>query len=87
MSNQQYSQDMHAYQMWDKVKRYFAASSKQHPKAAVVTKELALADTTVGEYLTTRHALWLDLRSTNDDQLYSSGKYVKNTSRMTHSDY
>lgn len=80
--NQLYSQGMRAYQQWDEAKKLFAASpsSKRHPEVAMVAKDLALADVTLGEYLTSKYALWLDLRSSDDDQLHGSGRRLENTS-------
>ena len=46
----------------------------------MVTKDLALADVTLGEFLTNKYALWLDLRTTDDDQLHGSGQRVENAS-------
>ena len=80
--NQLYSQGMRAYQQWDEAKKYFAGgpSAKRHPAVAAVAKDLGLADVTVGEYLTTKYALWLDMRTTDDDSLHGSGRRVENAS-------
>ena len=47
---------------------------------AEVTKDLALADVSLGEFLTSKFTLWLDLRSTDDDRLHGSGRRVENAS-------
>ena len=47
---------------------------------AAVAKDLALADVSLGQYLTSKYALWLDLRTTDDDQLHGSGRRVENAS-------
>lgn len=80
--NQLFSQGMCAYQMWDEAKKFFAASpgSKRDPEVAVVVKDLALADVSLGEFLTSKYSLWLDLRTTDDDRLHGSGRRVVNTS-------
>ena len=78
--NQLYSQGMRAYQQWDEARKFFAAGSKRHPEVAMVTKDLALADVTLGEFLTDKYALWLDLRTTDDDQLHGSSRRVENAS-------
>ena len=82
VSNQLYSQGMRAYQQWDEVKKYFAGSpgTKLHPEVAAVAKDLAMADVTVGEYLTSKYALWLDLRVSDDDSLHGSGRRIENAS-------
>ena len=78
--NQLYSQGMRAYQQWDEAKKFFAAGSKRHPEASTVAKDLALADVSLAGFLTSKYALWLDLRATDDDQLHGSGRRVENAS-------
>ena len=60
--------------MWDEARKYFAASpgSKSHTDVSVVAKDLALADVSMWEFLTTKYCLWLDLRTTDDDRLYGN---------------
>ena len=73
---------MRAYQMWDEAKKYFAASSasKRHPEVGTAAKDLALADFNLGELLTSKYSLWLDLRTSDDDRLHSSGRPIENAS-------
>ena len=78
--NQLYSQGMRAYQLWQEARKHFAGGTKRHPEVAVVMKDLALADVSLVEFLTTKHCLWLDLRTTDDDQLHGSGRRVENAS-------
>ena len=78
--NQLYSQGMRAYQLWDEARKYFAAGTKRHPEVAAVAKDLALADVSLGQFLTSKHALFLDLRSTDDDQLHGTGRRIENAS-------
>ena len=78
--NQLYSQGMRAYQLWEEAQKHFAAGTKQHPGVAAVVKDLELADVSLGGFLTTKHCLWLDLRTTDDDQLHGSGRRVENAS-------
>ena len=59
--NQLYSKGMFPYQHWDEVKKQFGAGSKRHPEIGNVAKDLELADVTLGEYLTSKYALWMDL--------------------------
>ena len=63
--NELYSQGMRAYQMWDEAKKYFVASpgSKRRPTVGTVAKDLALADVNLGEFLTSKYSLWIDLRT------------------------
>ena len=80
--NQLYSQGMRAYQMWDEAKKFFAASpsSKRHPDVGTVAKVLALADVNLGEFFTSKYSQWLDLRTSDDDSLYGSGRRIENAS-------
>lgn len=69
VTNQLSSQGMHAYLTWDEAKKFFTASSfsKRHPNAA---------DVSLGEFLTSKYALWLDFRTTEDDWLYGNGRRI-----------
>ena len=73
---------MRTYQQWDEARKYFASgpSTKHHPEVAAVAKDLTLADVKVGEYLTSKYALWLDMRSNDDDALHGSGRRIENAS-------
>ncbi len=78
--NQLYSQGMKAYQQWDEINKYFALNSKQSKETNMVTKDLKFTETTLEKYLTTNYALWLDLRSTDDNSLHGSGRRIENAS-------
>jgi len=78
--NQLYSQGMRAYQQWDEARKHFAGGLKQHLEVAMVAKDLGLADVTVAEYLTDKYALWLDMRTNDDDSLHGSGRRIENAS-------
>lgn len=80
VQNQLYSHGLHAYEMWDEAKKPFAAShnSKRHPEVAMVAKDFEMADVSLKEFLTSKHPLWLDLRTIDDDQLHGSGRRVEN---------
>ena len=47
---------------------------------ATVAKNLVLADVSLGQFLTSKHALWLNLHIADDDQLHDSGCRVENAS-------
>ena len=78
--NQLFSQGMRAYRMWDEAKKFFAAGSKRQPEVAEVAKDIAVAYVSLGEFLTSKLTLWLDLRTTDDDWLHDSGRRVENAS-------
>ena len=74
--NQLFSQGMRAYQMWDEAKKLFAPGSKRHPDVSVVAKDLALADVSLGEFLTSKYSLCFDLRTTDDDRLHGNDRRI-----------
>ena len=80
--NQLYSQGMRAHQQWDGARKFLAAApgSKRPHEVATVAKDLALADVSLIEYLTKKYALWLDLRTSDDDRLHGSGRRIENAS-------
>ena len=78
--NQLYSQGQRAHQQWDETRKLFAAGNKQHPESGAVAKDLALADVSLADFLTSKYALWLDMRTTDDDSLHGSGRQVENAS-------
>ena len=80
LSNQLYSQGLRSYQQWDEARKLHASGSKRHSAVGMVAKDLALADVSLSENLTTKYALWLDLRSSDDDQLHGTGRRVENAS-------
>ena len=53
---------------------------KRHPKVGMVAKDLALADVNLGEFLTSKYSLWLDLRQSDDNHLHGSGRRIENAS-------
>ena len=78
--NQLYSKGMQAHQQWDEIIKYFALTSKRDKETVKVAKVLNFTDTTIQKYFTTRFALWLDLRSTDDNTLHGSGRRIENAS-------
>ena len=45
-----------------------------------VQKHLQLHNVNVGEYLTDKYALWLDLRTINENPLHGKGRRIENAS-------
>ena len=52
----------------------------RNPEVGTVVKDLALADVNLGEFLTIKYSVWLDLRTSDDDRLYGSGRRIENAS-------
>jgi hypothetical protein len=69
---------MRMHHQWDEARRFFAGGSKRHPETNTVVKDLHLADVSQMEFLTSKFCLWLDLRTTDDDNLHGSGRSVEN---------
>ena len=67
---------MCAYQIWDEAKTLFAPGSKRHPDVSVAAKDLALADVSLGKFLTSKYSLWFDLRTTDDDRLHGNSRRI-----------
>ena len=80
IQNQLYSHGIRAYQLWEEARKHFAAGMKWHPEVAAVAKDLELADVSLGQFLTLKHCLWLDLYATDDDQVNGSGRRIENAS-------
>lgn len=80
--NQLYSQGLRQHQLWDEAKKHFLAAPTQrhHPEVAMLAKDLEFADVSLPEFLTSKYALWLDLRTTDDDRLHGNGRRVENAS-------
>lgn len=78
--NQLYSQGMKSYQQWDEINKFFALNSKRNKETSMIVKDLCFTSTTLEKYLTNNYALWLDLRSTDDNTLHGSGRRVENAS-------
>ena len=78
--NQLYSQGMKAYQHWNEINKFFAFNSKHSKITNSVLKEVNFSNVTLEKYLTTNYALWLDLRSADDNFLHGSGRRIENAS-------
>ena len=71
---------MRQYQQWDEINKYFALTSKRDKETDKVAEDLYFSDINIAKYLTKRSALWLDLRSTDDNTLHGSGRRIENAS-------
>lgn len=53
--------------MNNEAQKVFTAGSKHHPESGMVATDLYLARVILREYFT-KYALWLDMKTTDDDQ-------------------
>jgi len=75
--NQIYSQKLLEYNLWDEVQKL---PIKQNPTVNLLCKETNFSYMTIYHYLVDHFALWLDMRTTDDDQLHGSGRRIENGS-------
>ena len=67
---------MRSFEQYDETHKYFAGGRL----ANEVQKSLQLYDLSVGEYLFNKYALWLDLRTMDENKLHGMGRQIENTS-------
>ncbi len=71
---------MRTYQQWDEINNFFALTSKRNRETDKIAKDLCFSSVTLEKYFTDSYALWLDLRSTDDNTLHGSGRRIENAS-------
>ena len=69
---------MRSFEQYDEICKYFAKVKHRDANANEVQKQLQLYDLSVGEYLTDKYALWLDLRTIDKNALHGMGKRIEN---------
>jgi hypothetical protein len=77
--NQLFASGMKSYQHFDEIRKHFADG--KHHTIAHVAKELELSDVSLPDYLTSKYALFLDMRVTDDDTLHGSGRKIEGASQ------
>ena len=68
-SNQLYSQRMWSFEQYDEARKYFTEGRLANEVQAL----LQLYDVSLGEYLVNKYALWLDLRTIDENELHRTG--------------
>ena len=71
--NQLYFQGMRLFEQYDEARKYLANE---------VQAQLQLYDVTLGEYLVTKYALWLDFRTMDENKLHGMGRRIENASEV-----
>ena len=79
-TNQLHAQGMSSFQQYDKICKYFAEGKQRDNDANEIQKHMQLYDLSLGEYLTDRYALWLDFRTTDENELHGTGRRIENAS-------
>ena len=74
--NQLYAQGMRSFEQYDGIHKYFAEGRL----ADKVQAQLQLYDVSSGEYLVNKYALWLDFRTTGENELHGMGRRIENAS-------
>ena len=77
--NQLFASGMRPHQQFGEIKKIFADG--KHRTNTHVAKELELADIELEDYATTKYALCLDMRTTDDDSLHGSGRKIEGASQ------
>ena len=67
---------MRSFEQYDEAHKYFAEGRL----ANEVQARLQLYDVSLGEYLVNKHALWLDFRTIDENELHGMGRQIGNTS-------
>ena len=71
--NQLYPQEMRSFEQYDEICKYFAEGKQKDNSANEVQKHLQPYNVSVGEYLTDSYALWLDFKTTDENDLHGMG--------------
>ena len=67
---------MRSFEQYDEARKYFTEGRL----ANEVWAQLQLYDLSVGEYLVSKSALWLDIRTIDENELHGMGRQMGNTS-------
>ena len=78
--NQLYAQGMRLFEQYDETRKYFAEEKQRDNDANEFRKHLQLYDSSLGEYLVDKYALWLDFRTIDENELHGTGRHIENAS-------
>ena len=67
---------MRSFEQYDEAHKYFAEGRL----ASEVQAQLQLYDVSLGECLVYKYALWLDFRTTDENELHGTGRRLENAS-------
>ena len=75
-----YAQGMRSFEKYDEICKYFAEGKQRDNNANEIQKHLQLYDLSLGEYLVNKFALWLDLRTIDENELHRTSRHIENAS-------
>ena len=78
--NQLYAQGMRSFVQYDKICKYFTEGKQRDNDANEIQKHLQLYNLSLGEYLVSKYALWLDFRTIDENELHGTGRHIENAS-------
>ena len=78
--NQLYAQGMRYFEQYDEICKYFTEGKQRDNNTNEIQKHLKLYDVSLGEYLVNKYALWLDFRTTDENELHGTGRRIENAS-------
>ena len=78
MPNELYAQDMEYRHQYNEIVKHFGEG--QPKEAGAIQKDLQLHNANIASYYTDKYALWLDVRTIDDNRLHGSGRQLENTS-------
>ena len=78
--NQLYTQGIRSFEQYEEICKYFAEGKQRDNDANEIQKHLQLYNLSLGEYLVNKHALWLDFRMINENELHGMGRIIENAS-------
>ena len=78
--NQLYTQGMRLFEQYDEICKYSAEGKQKDNDANEIQKHLQLYDSSLGEYLVNKYALWLDFRMIDENELHGTGRRIENAS-------
>ena len=68
---------MRSFEQYDETRKY----SAEGRLANEVQAQLQLYDVSLGKYLVNKYALWLDFRTTDENELHGMGRRIENASK------
>ena len=78
--NQLYAQGMRSFEQYDEICKYFTEGKQRDNDANEIQKHLQLYDLSLGEWLVSKYALWLDFRTIDENELHGTGRRIENAS-------